>query len=121
MSRRRSPREPIVPPTPPGLRAARFVHEGEELVVFSYPTTGASSHDVTPEIDLAGALTPAQAEVVALVLANRSNSEIAAMRSTAVSTVAKQLEQIYRRLKINSRRELAALAGRVRSAPHKPE
>ena len=96
------------------------MHEGEELVAFSYPTSGEPVPAVA-EVDLGGALTPAQVEVVELVLAERSNKEIAAIRSTAESTVAKQLEQIYRRLKISSRRELAALAGRLRSAPHKYE
>ena len=119
MSRRKSAPEPVVPP--PGLRAERFVHEREELVVFSYPTSDAATPADAAEADLVGVLTTAQIEVVELVLAERSNKEIAAMRSTAVSTVAKQLEQIYRRLKIGSRRELAALAGRVRSAPHRPE
>jgi DNA-binding CsgD family transcriptional regulator len=108
-----------VPPS--GLRVERLVHEGQDLVVFSYPTSSAPQAAPESEVDLGGVLTPAQAEVVALVLAKRSNREIAALRSTAESTVAKQIEQIYRRLKINSRRELAALAGRVRSAPRKPE
>jgi DNA-binding CsgD family transcriptional regulator len=107
--------------SPPGLRAERFVHDGEELVVFSYPTSTAATLGDPSETELGRVLTPAQAEIVKLVLAERSNKEIATLRSTAVSTVAKQLEQIYRRLKINSRRELAALAGRGRSAPHRRE
>jgi DNA-binding CsgD family transcriptional regulator len=107
--------------SPPGLRAERFVYDGEELVVFSYPMSTAPTLGDTSETEFVSVLTPAQAEIVKLVLAERSNKEIAILRSTAMSTVAKQLEQIYRRLKINSRRELAALAGRARSAPHRPE
>ncbi|MEC7524217.1 MAG: helix-turn-helix transcriptional regulator [Myxococcota bacterium] len=103
------------PKAPPeDTRVTRIEHAGEELVVFSYPIAeGPPAALVEP---LAERLTPAQAEVAWRALEGRTNAEIAAARGTSARTVAKQLEQIYRRLGINSRRELAALAGERRSA-----
>lgn len=102
---------------PRGLRVSRIEHEGEELFVFSHALEAEASEDTLGA--LAESLTAAQAEVAALALEGRANAEIARARGTSERTVAKQLEQIYRRLEINSRRELAALAGERRSAPRR--
>jgi DNA-binding CsgD family transcriptional regulator len=57
-------------------------------------------------------LTPAEREVVALLLRGRSNRDIALCRGTSVRTVANQLQSVYARLGVGSRRELvAALIG----------
>ncbi|MEZ4265996.1 MAG: helix-turn-helix transcriptional regulator [Myxococcota bacterium] len=54
-------------------------------------------------------LSPAEQEVVRLVLDGRSNREIAAARGVSVKTVANQLRAVYEKLGICSRFELAAL------------
>lgn len=98
-------------PPPVGLRAERFVHGGEELVVLSYPLPAEHEWEDAKQTVMSSleTLTHAERDVSALVLEGRSNKEIAHIRGAAVSTVAKQLERIYRRLGINSRRELVVL------------
>ena len=105
------------PETSDELRASRFDHEGEELVVYSLPLADPAVGG--PTSTPWQALTQAQLEVVTLALEGRSNREIAALRETAASTVAKQLETAYRRLGINSRRELMVLAARRRPGPRR--
>jgi DNA-binding CsgD family transcriptional regulator len=57
-------------------------------------------------------LTPAEREVVSMVLRGSSNRDIALCRGTSVRTVANQLQSVYARLGVGSRRELvAALIG----------
>jgi DNA-binding CsgD family transcriptional regulator len=76
-------------------------------VVFSHPL------EEPVDGELFSQLTAAQRQVASMVLQGRTNAEIATSRGTAVSTVAKQLETIYRRLGIHSRSDLAALAAGV--------
>lgn len=57
-------------------------------------------------------LTPAEQEVVRLVLDGHSNREIALRRGASAKTVANQLGGIYQKLGVSSRYELAALIGR---------
>ena len=57
-------------------------------------------------------LTPAEREVMTLLLAGKSNGEIARQRKTAVRTVANQVASLFRKLGVGSR---AALAARVAS------
>jgi len=56
-------------------------------------------------------LTPAERAVMALLLAGRSNSEIAKHRKTAVRTVANQVASLFRKFGVGSRAELAATVG----------
>ncbi len=57
-------------------------------------------------------LTPRQCQVVALVLAGRSNKEIAADLEVQPATVRDHLRAIYERLGVTSRFELMARAGK---------
>ena len=57
-------------------------------------------------------LTPAEREVMTLLLAGKSNGEIARQRKTAVRTVANQVASLFRKFGVGSR---AALAARVAS------
>jgi DNA-binding CsgD family transcriptional regulator len=77
-----------------------------ELVVFSVPLERSLPDDHR--------LTPSERDAIELALAGHSNAEIAKRRGVMRSTVAKQLASAYRKLKINSRAELAALTGRRR-------
>ena len=54
-------------------------------------------------------LTIREAQVAALVASGRSNAEIARLLFLSSATVAKHLEHAYRKLRITSRSELAAL------------
>lgn len=58
---------------------------------------------------LPGNLTRAERDVVRLVLEGRSNAEIALTRGTSPRTVANQLQAIYAKLHVGSRRELVAV------------
>ena len=55
-------------------------------------------------------LTPTERVVLALVLAGKSSSEIAAERSVAERTVINQISAIYRKLGVSGRAELTVLA-----------
>jgi DNA-binding CsgD family transcriptional regulator len=55
-------------------------------------------------------LSPAEAEVVRLVLAGQTNRSIATLRGTTPRTVANQIASIFRKLGVSSRLELAVKA-----------
>ena len=57
---------------------------------------------------LPNCLSACEREVVEAVLAGDSNQDIARQRGTSVKTVANQLYRVYRKLRVNSRAELAA-------------
>jgi DNA-binding CsgD family transcriptional regulator len=75
--------------------------DGEVYAVLSIPT---SKERVSDD------LTPAEREVLALLLDGRSNAEIAIERRTSVRTVANQVAALFRKLGVSSRRELVALS-----------
>ncbi|MCK6545615.1 helix-turn-helix transcriptional regulator [Myxococcota bacterium] len=54
-------------------------------------------------------LSESERAVLALLLEGCSNREIAARRGTSVRTVANQVASIYRKVGVNSRRELEVL------------
>ncbi len=84
-------------------RAFRIVKGNEELAVLSIPLRSPSPPP---------SLSSAEQEVCALILEGRSNAEIAAVRRSAIRTVANQIASIFRKLGVSSRAELAArLAG----------
>ncbi len=90
---------------PPGLTVDVMEVGGQELVVVSHP--------LDPTLQRVGieALPAAMREVAALALEGLDNAAIARRRGTSVRTVAKQIEAIYRRLGVGSRRELMARFG----------
>src|SRR5271167_697901 len=93
---------------PAGLEATDVWLGDERVVVLNYSLTPA------PAPALLSKLRPSQREVLRLLLAGRSNAEIARARRTARGTVAKQIDAIYRSLGVGSRGELvAALCGRT--------
>jgi DNA-binding CsgD family transcriptional regulator len=91
---------------PPGdLRATRFTEDGQPYVVLSFSSEAL-------ETRLAEHLTPAQTAVALAAIEGHTTEAIARRRGRSVGTVAKQLEGVYRRLGISSRRELVAWAWR---------
>jgi DNA-binding NarL/FixJ family response regulator len=57
-------------------------------------------------------LSPAERDVMALVLDGVSNAEIARRRGRSVRTIANQIAACYKKLGVSSRLELAARLGR---------
>jgi DNA-binding CsgD family transcriptional regulator len=79
-------------------RAFTFQWFGEEIQVFSVPSgqQGGSR------------LSPAEGEVLRLLLRGYRNKEIAQVRKVSPRTVANQVASIFRKLGVQSRSELAA-------------
>jgi DNA-binding NarL/FixJ family response regulator len=80
-----------------GVRSFRLEHDGQELFVVSAPMAPSS---VAP-------LTRVELEVAQALVRGATNEEIARMRGTSVSTVAKQVASILRRLGAKSRSHAA--------------
>ncbi len=73
--------------------AYRFQHEGQEHVIVTVPL----------RVRLDPALTPAEISVARLIVAGRSNADIARTRGTSVRTVANQVASLLRKLGLGSR------------------
>jgi DNA-binding NarL/FixJ family response regulator len=87
--------------SPQGVRAnlARAVVEGEDLLVGSAPLLDETK---------IGALTAAQREVLALLIAGSTNADIAVRRGVSPNTVANQVQAILRAFNVHSRAGLLA-------------
>ncbi|AKF11575.1 hypothetical protein DB32_008724 [Sandaracinus amylolyticus] len=72
-------------------------------MVFSWPERKAPE-----EAASAPALTAAERAVHALLLVGLSDAEIAELRGTTRSTVTKQVDAVFRKIGVRSRRELIA-------------
>ena len=84
------------------LNAIHLASRGLNLI----PRREESASDGTgPEV-----LTPREADVLAHLQHGRSNAEIAAALSVSVETVRTHARQVFRKLGVRSRRELAGLA-----------
>lgn len=83
------------------LRATPLEQSGERLVVFSWPLEAGRTSRTS-------ALTAAERAVHALLLAGLSDADIAEVRATTRSTVTKQVDAVFRKLGVRSRRELIA-------------
>lgn len=88
--------------SPSGARArlAEVAIAGEQLLVGAYPLC--SERALT-------SLTEAERDVVALLLRGSTNQDIAARRGTSTRTIANQVQAIFRKLRVQSRVELATL------------
>lgn len=82
----------------PGTRITPFQHGGERYVVISVPLA----------VQLPASLTPAEREVVSLLITGASNAAIARARGVSVRTVANQVAGILKKLKVGSRTALIA-------------
>lgn len=91
---------------PKGLRVTPLTVGDRQLVAMSYPIgSEESSTDVT-------GLTPVEHEIVRALLDGLSNAEIATQRSRSIFTINKQIESVYRKLRVGSRCELFARLAR---------
>lgn len=87
----------VLLPAPPGLRVS---HADTSLAVLSAPV------GCMPEVP---GLTPAEREVLEYLIAGRSGGDIAKLRGTAYSTVARQTASLFKKLNVRSRGEALAL------------
>ncbi|WP_437961374.1 helix-turn-helix transcriptional regulator [Sorangium sp. So ce119] len=83
------------------MKVSRAIVGGCKLVIVSFRVTEAPSP--------LGGLSEAERAVVRHALAGESNAQIAARRGVSARTVANQLASAYRKLKVGSRAELAAV------------
>ena len=81
---------------PNGLVVERVDAGGEQLLVFGWST---SRNEPPP-------LSPAEAEVLALVVEGKSNKQIAKARKTSERTIANQVASLLRKTCASSRFEL---------------
>jgi DNA-binding CsgD family transcriptional regulator len=99
MRPKREERWMIAPPE--DLEAWEIDLDGHVFVVFEWPTK---------KQELAAPLTPAERDVLALVLLGESNAAIARRRHRHVRTIANQVASIFRKIGVGSRLELIARA-----------
>jgi DNA-binding CsgD family transcriptional regulator len=88
-------------PPPPGLELAFLALDDTEVAVLRLPLC---------PLALPAGLTPSERAVALLAARGASNAEIARARGTSARTVANQLAEVFRKLGVGSRSELAALA-----------
>jgi DNA-binding NarL/FixJ family response regulator len=82
------------------LRVYRGTGAQADYAVLVFPTSEQGDH---------GSLTSAERQVAELLLTGLSNEGIAARRGTSVRTASNQIQSIYKKLRVNSRVELAAV------------
>jgi DNA-binding NarL/FixJ family response regulator len=105
-------KDPLLPrlDAPAGLVVDTFEEGGDTYALLEWPAHRGSP-DATPRSP-STRLPAAQREVLAMLLAGLSNDEIARRRGRSPRTVAHQVDAIFRRLEVESRAELLALATR---------
>lgn len=87
-------------PAPSGLRTGTLDLGAEQYLVLSHALV---------RWELPAALTAAEREIVSAVLDGKSREEVAKERGTSARTVANLVAQVFRKLGVGSRIELAAL------------
>ena len=88
-----------------GPRFSSFSYAGEEFVVFSAPVA----------LEIEGAFTPSETDILSAVARGMSNSAIARARGTSARTVANQIATLFGKTGASSRAELAQFASRIGS------
>jgi DNA-binding CsgD family transcriptional regulator len=98
--------------SPASLVADRFAIDGVEFVAFTWDASATATATATarPPADL----TPAEADVLALVVQGASNAQIARARGVSVRTIANQVASLLRKVGAGSRYELVARHGGIR-------
>jgi DNA-binding CsgD family transcriptional regulator len=94
-----------------GISAQTFEIEGVRFILFRCPLRSRSR----------ATLTKAEGHVVDLLCVGLSTAEIARVRRVSYATVAKQLDTIYRKLRVGSRAELLLRFGASRGLERSDE
>lgn len=95
---------------PPKGLEVKQVGSRDEFVLLSWPTPARAP----PGDEL---LTPAEHEVLALVVTGATNAQVARARGTSVRTVANQMARLFDKLGAGSRYELIQRFGGARAKP----
>jgi DNA-binding NarL/FixJ family response regulator len=98
-------------PAPSGLCRVDLELDREPYLVLSYPL---------PRWEFPSVLTSAEQAIALAILAGASRGEVARARGTSIRTVSNLLAQMFRKLGVRSRIELAACLSEA-SAPVEPE
>lgn len=88
-------------PLPRGARTSTGTVADASYLVLSFPS---------PRLTLPTTLTDAERAIAHLLLSGLSNEEIADARRRSVTTIAKQVASVFRKLGVCSRAELASRA-----------
>lgn len=94
---------------PPKALEVRRLGSDDEFVLLSWP--------VPLEAPVGDQLTPAEREVLALVVTGASNAQVARKRGTSVRTVANQMSRLLAKLHAGSRYELVRRFGGANAKP----
>lgn len=103
---------------PVGLVVETFEEGVDTYALLQWPLEGVAGRTTGLGAELP--VTAAQRGVLDLLLAGKSNAEIARIRRRSVHTVAHQVDGIFRRLGVGSRLELFALVARLSRGQEKP-
>jgi DNA-binding CsgD family transcriptional regulator len=90
---------------PHGLRSGWLALDGQRVLVLSFPVVAEVTEACAPPLPQ---LSAAERAVALMLLAGHRRAAIAQLRGAAIGTVNKQVECVYRKLGVGSRRELAA-------------
>jgi DNA-binding CsgD family transcriptional regulator len=88
---------------PEKLEVHSFALGSDEFILLEFPLRNGEAN-----VSIKQDLTPGERAVAELVLRGQSTSEIARARGTSLRTVANQIAAIFRKVGVNSRRELFA-------------
>ena len=94
-------------PAPEGLQQTALELDAEQYLVLRYPLRS---------WELPCVLTAAEQEIALAILAGQSRRDVAHARGTSVRTVSNLLSQVFRKLGVRSRIELAARLSAVARA-----
>lgn len=90
---------------PHGLHSGWLALDGQRVLVLSFPVVAEVAPASAPPLPQ---LSAAERAVALMLLAGHRRAAIAQLRGAAIGTVNKQVECVYRKLGVGSRRELAA-------------
>ena len=110
MKRRGSKRargSPAIPAPDAAMSVAMLSLGRDAYAVFAFPV-GAQTGGANVQPTAAPALTAAERDIAAGLLAGESNAHIARRRGTSVRTVANQVASLFRKANVQSRAELVA-------------
>jgi len=74
-----------------------------------------------PRVGLPECLSAAERDVALGVIAGKTNAEIGAARGTSVRTVANQIASLFKKLRVTSRQQIAALGCHATGGEAKPK
>ncbi len=100
-----------MPEAPANLDGATFRVASEDFLALTFSSTAAGL----------GVLTESEQQVASELLRGRSYRDIAQIRGTSPSTIANQVQSLFRKLKVRSRTELATTTSCAETVNQRPD